>query len=220
MLFANLKIKTKLLALMIIFLSGILVISLFFSNLFNKTKVDGQIYNDIMLDKDLVADILPPPEYIIESYLTVLQITVEKDNNKIEQFIKHGEQLENEYQVRHEYWVNTLPEGQIRELMVVEAHRYATEFYDIRDKKLLPALLSGQRDKAEQYLIEMKDAYDKQRGVIDQIVDLTNRKTEASQAELKSVIRSGIFQMISLILTILIISILFFTSSVFLSQSQ
>src|SRR5207247_7361816 len=32
-------------------------------------KVGGPLYNQIKLGNDLVADILPPPEYVIEAYL-------------------------------------------------------------------------------------------------------------------------------------------------------
>jgi len=32
-------------------------------------KVGGPVYGQISLGKDLIADILPPPEYILESYL-------------------------------------------------------------------------------------------------------------------------------------------------------
>lgn len=40
----------------------------------DQSKVGGTSYARIVLYKDLVADILPPPNYIIESYLTVLQL--------------------------------------------------------------------------------------------------------------------------------------------------
>jgi hypothetical protein len=35
----------------------------------NELKVGGPLYDRIKLGNDLVADILPPPEYIIEAYL-------------------------------------------------------------------------------------------------------------------------------------------------------
>ncbi|GEM_PF-5573371 len=35
------------------------------------------MYNEIVLGKDIVADILPPPEYIVETYLTALQLLKE-----------------------------------------------------------------------------------------------------------------------------------------------
>ena len=35
----------------------------------SEVKVGGPLYDKIKLGNDLVADILPPPEYVIESYL-------------------------------------------------------------------------------------------------------------------------------------------------------
>ena len=35
----------------------------------NALKVGGPLYSQIKLGNDLIADILPPPEYVLESYL-------------------------------------------------------------------------------------------------------------------------------------------------------
>ncbi|MFX9034963.1 hypothetical protein ABTN36_18250, partial [Acinetobacter baumannii] len=35
----------------------------------NHLKVGGPVYDRIKLGNDLIADILPPPEYVIEAYL-------------------------------------------------------------------------------------------------------------------------------------------------------
>ena len=51
----------------------------------NNLKVNGPVYNKIVLEKDLVADILPPPSYLIESYLTVREMVDEKDNKILNQ---------------------------------------------------------------------------------------------------------------------------------------
>ena len=40
----------------------------------NTVKIGGDIYSDIIDGKDLIADILPPPAYIIESYLMAHQM--------------------------------------------------------------------------------------------------------------------------------------------------
>ncbi|HQN49646.1 MAG TPA: hypothetical protein PK913_01115, partial [Phenylobacterium sp.] len=32
-------------------------------------RIEGPLYHRISLGKDLIADILPPPEYVIEAYL-------------------------------------------------------------------------------------------------------------------------------------------------------
>src|SRR5262245_6999533 len=43
--------------------------------------INGPYYAQLVQMKDLVADILPPPAYIIETYLTVLQITDALDSS-------------------------------------------------------------------------------------------------------------------------------------------
>ena len=50
---------------------GLLVFATTAWLLVQRVQVTGPIYQDIIDDKDLLADILPPPAYIIESQLTV-----------------------------------------------------------------------------------------------------------------------------------------------------
>lgn len=40
---------------------------------FNKLRVNGEMYRQIVYGKDLVADILPPPLYVVESYMLALE---------------------------------------------------------------------------------------------------------------------------------------------------
>ena len=39
-----------------------------------QVEVNGPEYHRVVLGKDLIADILPPPKYIIETYLVTLQL--------------------------------------------------------------------------------------------------------------------------------------------------
>ena len=73
---------------------------------FNAIKIKGDLYNQVIQMKDLVADILPPPAYIIESYLTVLQQIDEteiamadgtidtKEKAVLDSLVEYGRQLE------------------------------------------------------------------------------------------------------------------------------
>src|SRR5881394_381508 len=65
-------------------------------------RVKGRLYNQIVLGKDLIADILPPPEYIIESYLVTLEMENETDAARIQQLIERGNRLRFEYENRQE----------------------------------------------------------------------------------------------------------------------
>src|SRR5215813_7175606 len=68
-------------------------------------KVGGPLYSQIKLGNDLVADILPPPEYVIESYL---EATLALNNPaELEAHKNRLTQLKKEYDERHEFWLKS-----------------------------------------------------------------------------------------------------------------
>src|ERR671923_2396003 len=69
----------------------------------SELKVGGPVYRQIVLGKDLIADILPPPEYVIESYLEATLAL--NDPQSLEQHRTRLKQLHKEYDDRHEYWM-------------------------------------------------------------------------------------------------------------------
>jgi methyl-accepting chemotaxis protein len=66
------KLRIQFFLLTVVLLAGFAAFGLQTYSGLGKVKVGGPLYERIVLDKDLVADILPPPNYIIESWLTVL----------------------------------------------------------------------------------------------------------------------------------------------------
>src|SRR6202008_765987 len=67
-----------------------------------EVKVGGPLYDKIKLGNALVADILPPPEYVIESYLEATLAL----NSPSEVATRRDRlaQLKKEYDERREYW--------------------------------------------------------------------------------------------------------------------
>ncbi|MEI6306768.1 MAG: methyl-accepting chemotaxis protein, partial [Deltaproteobacteria bacterium] len=115
---SQLTLKSKLVATCCLIALGIISIVVTMSVSTERIKVNGPVYQDIVRGKDLIADILPPPEYIIESYLVLLQAREEKDFSKIKPFLERLKKLRGEYDDRHAYWTKELPEGKIKTLML------------------------------------------------------------------------------------------------------
>jgi methyl-accepting chemotaxis protein len=65
--------------LLAVFIAGYTIFGLVSFSTLNTLRIDGQLYNQIIMSKDLIVDVLSPPEYIIESYLDVL-LEVEETN--------------------------------------------------------------------------------------------------------------------------------------------
>jgi hypothetical protein len=99
------SVKNRFLLLLGVFAASfMLVAGMVFSTL-NLVKVNGPIYNNVVLQKDLVADILPPPEYLIESYFVVLELA--HANAKLPD--AKSRQLKDDYEARHNFWAKICP---------------------------------------------------------------------------------------------------------------
>lgn len=137
-------------------------------------KVGGPLYSDIKLGNDLIADILPPPEYVIEAYLEATLAMREP-----EQLAAHGErlvQLRKDYDERKAFWVSSSLSADLKTALVSKSDAEVQKFWKILTDQLLPALKSKDMAGAERAYAQVKDAYTAHRAVIDSIVENANKQ--------------------------------------------
>ena len=181
-LFSNLKVRQKLSTMVILFIAGFLIFGIIVQISLNMVKVKGAIYNNIVQGKDLIADILPPPEYIIESYLLVFQMADETDKTKINGFISRIQTLENDYSIRHKFWMEDLDESDMKKIMTVESYDPAKEFFDILDSQFIPAVQNGDRDTAAKLIRgTLREKYEQHRAAIDKVVTLATDRNKQDE---------------------------------------
>lgn len=153
----------------------------------DQVRVKGALYDEIILGNDLIADILPPPQYIIESFLLTLQLVEEQDPAEITRLIERGNELRIEYENRQEHWKRVLPKDTMGDLMTVTSSRAAMEFYRLRDGDFVSAIRAGDRETARKVLEQMRQRYEAHRYAIVEVVQLArqrNAKFEAQADEL------------------------------------
>lgn len=184
----NLTLKSKLVAACIAIAFGLIILMVAVRISTERIKVNGTIYQDIVRGKDLIADVLPPPEYIIESYLVVLQARVESDSSRIPAYLERLKKLRGEYEDRHAYWLKELPDGKAKALLLDQSYKPALTFFDTAEKGFFPALTGKNRDDADKLLVDiLSPAYERHRQVIDEIVSITtaqNLETEKNASVL------------------------------------
>ncbi|MCE1253124.1 MAG: methyl-accepting chemotaxis protein [Anaerolineae bacterium] len=186
---SRLQVKYKLMLLIIIFLLSFAGFGFFAYNQLDYIKVNGPVYARIVQGKDVIADILPPPEYIIESYLNAFQmldgLETGMDAEKLAGLKAKANSLEQDYVTRHIFWVNNLPEGEQRDLLLKESYIPAAEFYRIRNDEFIPAIEAGDQEAAIKILREKLDPlYQQHRTAVDKVVAMTNDLNE--QEEIKA----------------------------------
>ncbi|WP_439407333.1 methyl-accepting chemotaxis protein [Bradyrhizobium sp. DASA03076] len=137
-------------------------------------KVGGPLYSDIKLGNDLIADILPPPEYVIEAYLEATLAMREPD-----QLAAHGErlvQLRKDYDERKAYWTASGLSADLKTALVSKSDAEVQKFWKLLSDQLLPALKARDAAASERTYAQLKDAYTAHRAVIDSIVDSANKQ--------------------------------------------
>ena len=93
----------------------------------NTLNVNGPIYQRIVQGKDIIADVLPPPEYIIESYLVALQLTQATDPAEISALVTRFQSLKTEYESRHSYWLGQSLEQELHASLLERSYRAAQD---------------------------------------------------------------------------------------------
>jgi len=143
-------------------------------------KVGGPVYQRVILGKDLVADILPPPEYLIEAFLEAN--LARGDVAGLDAHARRLAQLRKDYDERHDYWAAQPLDPGVRALLLQDSDAPAQKFWKLVFESFLPALASGGGARADAAFEHMKAAYGEHRAAIDHLVSETNRFTAEIEA--------------------------------------
>ncbi|AWK86356.1 methyl-accepting chemotaxis protein [Azospirillum thermophilum] len=172
-------------------------------------KVGGPIYDRIILGKDLIADILPPPEYVIEAYLeTTLALN---DPSSLPARRDRLAQLRKDYDERHDYWKKESFEPAIRDRLTRDSHAHVQRFWTEVEGSFLPALARGDSAAAASAYRRIAEAYAAHRAVVDGIVAATNRynaETEVYAADRKTLFMAAVWGVSALVLAVVVAGVL------------
>jgi methyl-accepting chemotaxis protein len=209
----KLSVRGKLLLLLGVFLFGFAAFGVVSFKLTKELQVNGPVYAKIVAGKDLIADILPPPEYILESYLVVHQLAETKERKEIDQLADRLKQLKADFDTRHEYWVSLLPQGEMKQTMIETSYQPAKEFYRLVESDLLPAVRRGDLQAANALADgRLTSLYEEHRSAIDKVVQLANQFNSSSESSAADKISSGTIILLSIagvtLLTLIVLGVL------------
>ncbi|MFZ6726144.1 methyl-accepting chemotaxis protein [Undibacterium sp. MH2W] len=182
----QIALSKRLAILIALFSAGFLIYGVWSFKTLNELKVSGPVYQKIAQGKDLVADVLPPPEYILESYLVVFQIMATDDNAEQEKLIAHLRDLKKDYDTRHEFWGKEGLDSDIADALLNKAHAPAQEFYQVALNDFVPAAQKQDKDAMATAMQKMKASYATHLNQINNLVEITNKRADEVENESKS----------------------------------
>lgn len=177
-------------------------------------RIKGDTYNQIVLSKDLIADILPPPEYIIEARLLTYQMVEQSSNDDINSIIKQIDGLKAAFIDRQHYWENSSLSKEAKTIILGEVNKTGLEYFKTIETELIPSVNEHNLEQARSLLHgKLRTIYNAHRQHIDELVILANNQAKIDEANADTALQSGLTQTIlaalfgmGMLLTVLILT--------------
>jgi methyl-accepting chemotaxis protein len=139
--------------------------------------------NQAFVAKDVVADILPPPMYLIELRL-VLSQAVEGTITSAEAR-RQSDRLVADYQARVDHWTNNPPFG-LEKWLLGPQHTAAKAFLAASEADIIGPVVAGNLELARRNMASVHALYLAHRGAVDNTVQAGNQFAGQTMAEFEA----------------------------------
>ncbi len=109
----NLRFRQRFFLLTGIVLLGFVVLLLVVGGVLDRAMVNGSLYDDVVQGKDIIADLLPPPHYLVGPLELCYQIAATDAEDRAP-LIDTLEQDLQAYEARRDHWQSTLEDGALK----------------------------------------------------------------------------------------------------------
>ena len=212
--FKNTKMRVKLLLILGVSILSLLSIMTISHFILKNVKIGSENYQEIINSKDLLADILPPPGYIIEARLASFELLHMKTNEQKKELFEKLIQLEKDLNSRNEYWKLNLTNQELSKEFET-AYSSGIKYFEVLNSQFIPAIKNGETNKSTQILEGiLDDLYSQHRKSVDLLVKSSTAESKLIEERSESELNSGqflyytcaiIFTILTLVISLLII---------------
>jgi methyl-accepting chemotaxis protein len=197
--FNALKLKVKFMLVLALMLATFIIVGFVGNQSYNKVIINGDTYGEIISNKDLVADILPPPAYLLESYQVALEMLTLK-NEPLQPLVDKSNALTEDFNKRTAHWEANLTNPKMIEILNTQVKASGLEFIRIRDEIFIPSVRSADPKAINSALSQLKAAYAKHRSGIDELSKLAVDESANIEATVGSKISTTKLVLVGMIL--------------------
>ena len=148
-------------------------------------RIGGSRYAHLVDNKDLTADILPPPLYVLESYAHALDAETPAEARAASSRIRA---LKAEFESRLNYWRDRDLDPRLKSLLFDKSGPAASRFFTVALDHYLPAVEAGDPQAIAKARAELKAAYMAQRAVVDLMIPLASENVATGEAAATSAV--------------------------------
>ncbi|MBY0392360.1 MAG: methyl-accepting chemotaxis protein [Novosphingobium sp.] len=156
-------------------------------------RADGPMTQGSALQAEILADVLPPPAFVVEPYLNASLIVHNPD--RAGPYLSELKDERAEFEARKVYWKTAPVPEQLRQPLN-DTIAAADKFWQVMDSKFLPAVTSGNREAMNAaFTMDIAPIYGVQREQVRSIVALSrsySADTARSNTQLTALALTGL----------------------------
>jgi methyl-accepting chemotaxis protein WspA len=147
------SIKARLFGLVVISTVVLAVVLCLAVYLLHRYSVKGPVYESTVLYKEFDTELSPPAMFLGPSFIALLQLQAETNPDEVRHLIALYREREALNNRRHAYWMQRLPDGDLKRMLEAEVHAPAVEFFQVARDEYLPLVGKPEsKAKAEQVI--------------------------------------------------------------------
>jgi methyl-accepting chemotaxis protein len=157
----------------------------------NNLRIGGEPYQAVIDSKDFIADILPPPLYLVEANLIATEVAVRPQT--LAEAAPELARLKRDYATRAAFWRDHGLDPEIARILHGPAQEAADRFWTAIDQQLLPAARSGDEAALARAVETVDKAFHDQKAAVEAMVPLAAARGARVEAEAQEeVVRDAI----------------------------
>jgi methyl-accepting chemotaxis protein len=133
-----------------------------------RLKVNGPIYEQIVYGKDLIADILPPPLFVVESYM--LSHEANDFPDLIDANLAKIATLKAAYEDRRAYWLTTRLPQPLKDELNNAVLAKGDVFWSVMENDVIPTLNTKKAGAATESIVKLKTAFHEHQDAVEKLV--------------------------------------------------
>lgn len=205
---SNLSLGKLLYGLLVTVVAGLMLLAYESFESAGSITIGSKLYTDVIQSNDLVADVLPPPQYIVEAALLVRQLRSAAPAER-DVLITRFKQMREEFDTGQKRWLSDdMPEN-LRELITNRTATPARAFYDEVERNFMPALATDDQAAMDVSLRKLDEFYRQNRTAVEELVKLAiARKAELERDSKKQLTSYYTYFLVTVVFILVVVGLL------------
>ncbi len=188
----NWSIKNKFRLTIFMAILGFSILGLVSNLAIKKVEITGDNYQKIVMGKDIIADVLPPPLFLVESfgYMNLLHTSISQEVRS--QTLERIKSLKEDFYKSANNWSNRIVSPENKKILLEEIIPSAVSLFNEYETTFLPLILEKKFEEAETFVVStLHPQFVIHRKAVEHFVEYNNANNASIEGSIQKSVRNS-----------------------------